>query len=133
MEYVNYFQFFVHDIMFYITWQIQIQACSLQCSELFTMNWQVMALNCAPGLKSAILNCFVLPCKQHNQVITAHTAPALEGIGKSCFLSTNTTLLAGLLTNGHLDRRKTESCGTTTSTSGEFTQLTTGRLYTATS
>jgi len=29
--------------------------------------------------------------------------PALEAIGKSCFLSTNTAPLAGLLTNSHLD------------------------------
>ena len=36
---------------FHIMGQVQIQACSLWCSKLFTVTRQVVPLNCAPGSK----------------------------------------------------------------------------------
>jgi len=45
---------------FHIIGQIQMQACSLRRSDLFTMTLQVTPLNCAPGAKSAIADCLLL-------------------------------------------------------------------------
>ena len=43
----------------HIMGQMQIQAWSLRCSELFTVTRQLAPLNCASGVKSAIADCLV--------------------------------------------------------------------------